>query len=70
MKDKDTFFTQTHCDRCKKLLGVSRKLSWFTEECLCSRCQDDEEALRSRLESKGVNTSDLEGCGYIPKEDT
>jgi len=72
----DKFFSQPDCDRCsenileqsKKLGGqhAVRKMSWFTEECLCEICIDKEKELRSKLEGKGINVSDLEGCGYLP----
>lgn len=63
----DTFFTTTTCDRCKASLeGKSRKMSWFTDECLCEICIDKEKEVRNKLEGKGVDVSELEGCGYMP----
>ena len=63
----DTFFSQPNCDRCGcKLKRQARKMSWFTEDCLCEVCVDKESVLRNDLESKGVDVADLEGCGYMP----
>lgn len=64
---QDKFFTQSTCDRCKGAIGTTRKMSWFTEDCLCETCFNKEDELREKLEAEGKNTSDLEGCGYIPK---
>lgn len=63
----DQFFTQSNCDRCgSSLEGGSRKMSWFTEECLCESCSSKESHLRDELEANGVDTSELEGCGEMP----
>jgi len=65
----DTFFTTSNCDRCNtSLTGKSRKLSWFTDECLCDTCVNDEISLKEKLRKQGINTDLLEGCGYVPKE--
>ena len=61
----DTFFTQKDCDRCQKVLTV-RKMSWFTDECLCDTCVDKESELRGKLEAQGVDVAGLEGCGTMP----
>jgi len=64
----DRFFTTSTCDRCSTSLeGQARKMSWFTEDCLCVTCMGDEEKLREALETKGINVADMEGCGYMPK---
>ena len=66
----DTFFDKTNCDRCDtSLKGKSRKMSWFTEECLCNDCVLKEQIVRTILDRKGVNSSNLEGCGYVPQVD-
>lgn len=68
--DMDKFFNQRNCDRCRKSLeGKSRKMSWFTEECLCEDCSKKESDLKRILKQKGVDISGLEGCGYIPAEE-
>lgn len=65
---QDKFFTQSTCDRCKSSLeGKARKMSWFTDECLCEACSKTEGNLRNLLEAAGVDTADLEGCGFIPE---
>lgn len=64
----DKFFTQGSCDRCKSSLeGKGRQMSWFTEECLCDTCSKTEGNLRKLFDSMGMNTFELEGCGYIPE---
>jgi hypothetical protein len=60
----DKFFTQQHCDRCHKELGA-RTTSWFTTECLCIDCSNQETALKDALRRKGRPA--VEGCGYLPK---
>ena len=65
----DTFFTQKNCDRClKSLEGLSRTMSWFTEDCLCASCTINEKKYRDKLDRQGINTCDLEGCGYMPED--
>ncbi len=59
----DTFFTQTHCDRCLVPLK-SRTMSWFTEETICFKCSKKEEKIKKSLKSQGKDL--MEGCGYIP----
>ena len=64
----DTFFSTIVCTRCDtSLKGKVRKMSWFTEDCLCETCIQKELELRSKLEGQGVNVSNLEGCGYMPQ---
>lgn len=63
----DKFFTTRNCDRCNASLeGKTRKMSWFTEDCLCDTCIDKEKELRMKLEGQGIDVADLEGCGYMP----
>lgn len=38
----DTFFTQTHCDRCGGSLKGGRIMSMYSTECLCMDCKDKE----------------------------
>ena len=64
----DKFFNQTNCDRCNSSLeGKARKMSWFTEDCLCPDCCKKEQKLKAVLLTQGVDVSNLEGCGYIPQ---
>ena len=65
----DTFYTQTTCDRCGKNLGRVRTMSWFTEDCICTECHKKETELKLELRNRGVNTNDLEDCGYVPQLD-
>jgi len=65
----DTFLTQTHCDRCKKLLKV-RTMSYFTEETICMECKDKETEIKELYATAGVDTRTLEGCGYLPNPKT
>ena len=63
----DKFFTTTTCDRCSASLeGKARKMSWFTEDCLCDTCVNKELELRGKLEGQGIDVAGLEGCGYMP----
>ena len=64
----DNFFAKRNCDRCRNSLeGKARKMSWFTEECLCEDCIEIESQLKTELSQKGIDISKLEGCGYIPQ---
>lgn len=38
----DTFFTQTHCDRCGKPLTSGRTMSMFNTQTICLACADAE----------------------------
>lgn len=58
----DTFFTQDKCDRCGNGL-MMRSMSWFTNECLCIYCLEEERRLKESLSDKGRS---YEGCGYVP----
>jgi len=63
----DRFFTTPNCDRCQSSLkGKARKMSWFTEECLCEICIKKEMELKMKLADQGIDVSKLEGCGYMP----
>jgi hypothetical protein len=64
MRGTELFFTQTHCDRCKKPLIPARIMSWFTKETICMACNKKEQDLRATLPDHG---RDWEGCGYVPE---
>lgn len=38
----DTFFTQTHCDRCHQPLNGARTMSMYNNDCICMDCKDKE----------------------------
>jgi hypothetical protein len=38
----DTFFTQTHCDRCGGSLSGGRTMSMFNTDCICMECAKEE----------------------------
>ena len=40
----DTFFTQTHCDRCGAPLTGGRTMSMFDTSCICMKCAKEERA--------------------------
>ena len=65
---KDTFFTQTTCDRCGGSLAV-RKLSWFTSETICMECIKAEDKIKQLITDSGQDLRDFEGCGHVPTED-
>ena len=60
--NEDTFFTTTHCDRCREELSA-RIMSWFNDDCICMDCSSKEQKIRKTLPNSG---SEYEGCGYIP----
>jgi len=62
MNKNDRFFKVSQCDRCDTILKV-KTMSWFTEEVLCTNCEDLESDLRNTLPDYGF---EYEGCGYIP----
>jgi len=62
------FFITKTCERCHAgLEGQARKMSWFTEECLCEDCIKKEQEARNKMDAAGIDSSSLEGCGYLPK---
>ena len=40
----DSFFTQTHCDRCGASLTGGRTMSMFNTDCICMKCAKEERA--------------------------
>ena len=40
----DSFFTQTHCDRCGAQLTGGRTMSMFNTDCICMKCAKEERA--------------------------
>lgn len=38
----DTFFTQSHCDRCGRSLENGRTMSRFNTQCICLECEERE----------------------------
>jgi len=52
---KDTFLTQSHCDRCGKDLNRMRIYSRFTTETLCMDCSNKETELKRKLREAGDN---------------
>lgn len=38
----DTFFTQTHCDRCGSPLSGGRTMSMFNTQTICMKCASEE----------------------------
>ena len=66
MRNTDTFFIKTHCDRCNTEL-VARIMSWFNSDCICISCSQKETEIKKVLKMRGEDPADYEGCGYIPK---
>jgi hypothetical protein len=62
MKGKDTFFTQSTCDRCGENLRV-RQTSWFTNETIGLKCMAEEDALKNTMRLIGLNPDEFEGIG-------
>lgn len=67
----DTFFTQTHCDRCHRPLNGARTMSMFNKDCICMDCSAKEkerpdyskavEADHAEIKKGNYN---FEGIGY------
>lgn len=57
-------FEATHCDRCKEELIGARRMSWFTDETICTDCCSKEDVIKGSLD----DSLKYEGCGYIPEE--
>ncbi len=57
-----------NCGRCGGSLGEPKtfKMSWFTEEDLCTSCQNKEEEIKKALRDNGQDLRKLEGCGKVP----
>jgi hypothetical protein len=59
------------CERCPNDL-ISRFMSWFTEETICSRCHNTEVRFKMAFDRQhqkmGKNASLFEGCGFLPTE--
>ena len=59
-----------NCHRCGGDLHIGSyktwKMSWFTEEDLCRKCQEKEDEIKKALKERGDNPSSYEGCGYVP----
>ena len=73
---KDTFFSQTTCDRCGcSLINKGRTMSMYNTDCICMDCKDKE---RKRSDySKAVEADNaeirkgnynFEGIGFKPEE--
>lgn len=67
----DDFFTKKNCDRCGcSLMGKSRKMSRFNEDCLCGDCAEDErnnprykEAVEAEMEEIRKGNYNFKGIG-------
>lgn len=54
------FFKKTNCDRCGcSLEGKSRIMSMYNDDCLCSKCKDEE---TKRPDYKNAVMADIEAC--------
>lgn len=51
---RDSFFSQTTCDRCGKSLSSGRTMSMYNTDCICMKCKA-EETKRSDY-NKAVNS--------------
>ena len=71
---RDSFFTKTHCDRCRKPLNGIRQMSMYNEDCLCMDCIESE---KKRPDYKAAVEADhaeirkgnynFQGIGYPEK---
>ena len=69
---KDTFFTQTTCDRCGGSLQSGRTMSMYSTECICIECKKkerkrDDYAEASRVELEQVKAGNMNFRGIRPR---
>jgi hypothetical protein len=65
-----TFFVQKNCDRCGRVLGEKRSLSFFTKDIICPNCSAEEDEIRQKIrEEDGDPNADLkyQNIGVFPK---
>ncbi len=57
------------CGTCHRIIyrAADWRVSWFKNEEICVKCDDEEADLKIRLVKAGRNPKDYEGCGYLPK---
>lgn len=72
----DRFFTQTHCDRCRKSLDGGRIMSMFNTQCICMECSDKErqrpaynKAVEADHEAIRSGNYNFSGIGYEKAEE-
>jgi hypothetical protein len=46
---------------------MSRIMSWFEDKTICMGCSEDEKEILKKLVECGLQPSDYEGIGYVPK---
>ncbi len=68
---KDTFFSQTTCDRCGGSLQSGRTMSMYSTECICIGCKKkerkrDDYAEASRVELEQVKAGNMNFRGIRP----
>lgn len=61
-----SIYASKNCDRCSKLFGNHRKISYFNLDMLCPACEEDENDLKKQLLADGHSVRHMEGCGYLP----
>lgn len=69
---KDTFFTQTTCDRCGGSLQSGRTMSMYSTECICIECKKkerkrDDYGQASRAELEQVKVGNFNYRGIRPR---
>ena len=65
-----TFFIQKNCDRCGRVLGERRSLSFFTKDVICPDCSAEEDEIRQKIRERDKDPSaDLkyQNIGVAPK---
>ena len=60
----DKFFSQKHCDRCKKDLKGSRIMSAFSEECICMECSGKEKQDPDYEEARKAEHEEIKKGNY------
>lgn len=73
-RKEDKFFEKENCDRCHKSLRDEHNksltkiftMSWFTDETICTTCEEIEIKIKKAMRKQGMNPDHYEGCGYVP----
>lgn len=60
----DTFFTQTHCDRCGGSLKGGRIMSMYNTDCICPECKDKEKKRNDYQEAVKADHEEIKKGNY------
>ncbi len=60
----DTFFSQSHCDRCGSSLKKGRIMSMYSTECLCLACKERERKREDYPEAVAADHREIRKGNY------